>query len=153
MDLRRLRTDLFALCLLALCVFLAVCLWSYDPVDPPGHVVFPARQNALNICGPYGAQTAYHLHSMLGFGSFFLVFSLFMMDLRLFLRNGPTDHVVRLFGVVLGLSGVCMLLQRFAPELSGANVVGSGGFAGAMGLAIMERYFSPEGISDRKSVV
>ncbi len=147
MDLRRLRTDLFALCLLALCVFLAVCLWSYDPVDPPGHVVFPARQNALNICGPYGAQTAYHLHSMLGFGSFFLVFSLFMMDLRLFLRNGPTDHVVRLFGVVLGLSGVCMLLQRFAPELSGANVVGSGGFAGAMGLAIMERYFSPEGIS------
>jgi S-DNA-T family DNA segregation ATPase FtsK/SpoIIIE len=147
MDLRRLRTDLFALCLLALCVFLAVCLWSYDPVDPPGHVVFPARQNALNICGPYGAQTAYHLHSMLGFGSFFLVFSLFTMDLRLFLRNGPTDHVVRLFGVVLGLSGVCMLLQRFTPELSGANVVGSGGFAGAMGLAIMERYFSPEGIS------
>jgi DNA segregation ATPase FtsK/SpoIIIE, S-DNA-T family len=147
MDLRRLRTDLFALCLLALCVFLAVCLWSYDPVDPPGHVVFPARQNALNICGPYGAQTAYHLHSMLGFGSFFLVFSLLMMDLRLFLRNGPTDHVVRLFGVMLGLSGVCMLLQRFTPELSGANVVGSGGFAGAMGLAIMERYFSPEGIS------
>ena len=84
---------------------------------------------------------------MLGFGSFFLVFSLLMMDLRLFLRNGPTDHLVRLFGVMLGLSGVCMLLQRFAPELSGANVVGSGGFAGAMGLAILERYFSPEGIS------
>ncbi len=147
MDLRRLRTDLFALCLLALCVFLAVCLWSYDPVDPPGHVVFPARSAALNICGPYGAQTAHHLHAMLGFGSFFLVFSLLMMDLRLFLRNGPTDHLVRLFGIMLGLSGVCMLLQRFAPELSGANVVGSGGFAGAMGLAILERYFSPEGIS------
>ena len=45
MDLRRLRTDLLALCLLALCVFLTLCLWSYDPADPPAHLVFPARQN------------------------------------------------------------------------------------------------------------
>jgi DNA segregation ATPase FtsK/SpoIIIE, S-DNA-T family len=147
MDLRRLRTDLFALCLLALCVFLALALWSYDPVDPPGRVVFPARQAPLNLCGPYGAQAAYSLHAMLGFGSFFVVFSLLMMDLRLFLRNGPSDHLVRFFGVVLGLSGCCMLLQRFAPDLSVHNVVGSGGYAGAMGLALLEKHFSPEGIS------
>ncbi|HXY33108.1 MAG TPA: DNA translocase FtsK 4TM domain-containing protein [Planctomycetaceae bacterium] len=147
MDLRRLRTDLFALGLLALCVFLAVCLWSYDPVDPPGRIVFPARQAPLNICGPYGAQTAYYLHTAFGFGAFFLVFSLFTMDLRMFIRNGPTDHLVRLFGICLGLSGVCMLLTRFAPELSGSNVVGSGGYAGALGLAILEKYFSPEGIT------
>lgn len=147
MDLRRLRTDLLALCLLALCVVLALCLWSYDPVDPPGRIVFPARQAPLNICGPYGAQTAYYLHTTLGFGSFFLVFSLLMMDLRLFIRNGPTDQLVRLFGIALGLSGVCMLLQRFAADLSGTNVVGSGGYAGAMGLALLQRYFSPEGIT------
>src|SRR5580704_2689249 len=142
MDLRRLRTDLFALCLLALCVFLALCLWSYDPVDPPGRIAFPARQTPLNVCGLYGAQTAYYLHTTLGFGAFFLVFSLFTMDLRLFVRNGATDHLVRLFGVCLGLSGVCMLLQRFASDLSGANVVGSGGYAGALGLAVLEQYFS-----------
>jgi S-DNA-T family DNA segregation ATPase FtsK/SpoIIIE len=147
MDLRRLRTDLLALCLLALCVGLALCLWSYDPVDPPGRIVFPARQAPLNVCGPYGAQTAYYLHSTLGFGSFFLVFSLLMMDLRLFVRNGPTDHLVRLFGVGLGLSGVCMLLQRFASDLSAANIVGSGGYAGALGLALLEKYFSAEGIT------
>jgi S-DNA-T family DNA segregation ATPase FtsK/SpoIIIE len=147
MDLRRLRTDLLALCLLALCVGLALCLWSYDPVDPPGRIVFPARQAPLNVCGPYGAQTAYYLHSTLGFGSFFLVFSLLMMDLRLFIRNGPTDHLVRLFGVGLGLSGVCMLLQRFASDLSAANIVGSGGYAGALGLALLEKYFSAEGIT------
>jgi DNA segregation ATPase FtsK/SpoIIIE, S-DNA-T family len=147
MDLRRLRTDLLALCLLALCVGLALCLWSYDPVDPPGRIVFPARQAALNVCGPYGAQTAYYLHSALGFGSFFLIFSLLMMDLRLFLRNGPTDHLVRLFGVGLGLSGVCMLLQRFASDLSAANIVGTGGYAGALGLALLEKYFSAEGIT------
>jgi DNA segregation ATPase FtsK/SpoIIIE, S-DNA-T family len=147
MDLRRLRTDLFALCLLALCVFLAVCLWSYDPVDPPGRITFPARQSALNICGPYGAQTAYYLHTILGLGSFFLVFSLFTMDLRLFIRNGPTDQLVRLFGIVLGLSGLCMLLQRFTADLSTTDIVGSGGYAGALGLAVLEQYFSPEGIS------
>jgi DNA segregation ATPase FtsK/SpoIIIE, S-DNA-T family len=147
MDLRRLRTDLLALCLLALCVFLAVCLWSYDPLDPPGRIAFPARQSALNICGPYGAQTAHYLHAFLGFASYFLVFSLLMMDLRLFIRNGPTDHLVRLFGICLGLSGVCMLLTRFASDLSGANIVGSGGYAGALGLAILEKYFSPEGIT------
>ncbi len=82
MDLRRLRTDLLALCLLALCVFLALCLWSYDPVDPPGRIAFPARQTPLNVCGLYGAQTAYYLHTALGLGSFFLVFSLLMLDLR-----------------------------------------------------------------------
>jgi S-DNA-T family DNA segregation ATPase FtsK/SpoIIIE len=147
MDLRRLRTDLLALCLLALCVFLALCLWSYDPVDPPGRIAFPARQTPLNLCGLYGAQTAYYLHTTLGFGAFFLVFSLFTMDLRLFVRNGATDHLVRLFGVCLGLSGVCMLLQRFASDLSGANVVGSGGYAGALGLAVLEKYFSAEGIT------
>ncbi|HEV7999844.1 MAG TPA: DNA translocase FtsK 4TM domain-containing protein [Planctomycetaceae bacterium] len=147
MDLRRLRTDLLALCLLAFCVVLALCLWSYDPIDPPGRIVFPPRATALNVCGPYGAQTAYYLHTVLGLGSFFLVFSLLMMDLRLFIRNGPTDHLVRLFGVALGLSGVCMLLQRFASDLSGANVVGSGGYAGALGLAVLEKYFSAEGIT------
>ncbi|HET6328614.1 MAG TPA: DNA translocase FtsK 4TM domain-containing protein [Planctomycetaceae bacterium] len=147
MDLRRLRTDLLALCLLALCVFLALCLWSYDPVDPPGRIAFPARQTPLNVCGLYGAQTAYYLYTTLGFGAFFLVFSLFTMDLRLFVRNGATDHLVRLFGVCLGLAGVCMLLQRFASEFSGANVVGSGGYAGALGLAVLEKYFSAEGIT------
>ena len=47
----------------------------------------------------------------------------------------------------LGLAGVCMLLQRFASDLSGANVVGSGGYAGALGLAVLEKYFSAEGIT------
>ncbi len=51
MDLRRLRTDLLALCLLALCVFLTLCLWSYDPADPPSRLVYPARSEPVNVCG------------------------------------------------------------------------------------------------------
>ena len=44
MDLRRLRTDLLALCLLALCVFLALCLWSYDAADPPARPAMAANE-------------------------------------------------------------------------------------------------------------
>jgi S-DNA-T family DNA segregation ATPase FtsK/SpoIIIE len=40
-----------------------------------------------------------------------------------------------------------MLLHRFASDLSGANVVGSGGYAGALGLALLQQYFSAEGIT------
>ena len=53
MDLRRLGTDLLALCLLALCVFLTLCLWSYDPADPPSHLVLSrSHRTAERAAGP-----------------------------------------------------------------------------------------------------
>jgi S-DNA-T family DNA segregation ATPase FtsK/SpoIIIE len=147
MDLRRLRTDLLALCLLALCVFLALCLWSYDPADPPARLAFPARFQPLNVCGPYGAQTAHYLRTGLGLGSYFLVFALFTMDMRLFSRKGPTDRLLRSFGIVLVVAGLCISLQLHAPQLGDGPVVGGGGYVGAWGISFLEHYFTLQGIT------
>src|SRR5580704_10511428 len=147
MDLRRLRTDLLALCLLALCVFLTLCLWSYDPADPPSRLAFPARHEPLNVCGIYGAQTAHYLRTGLGFGTYFLIFALFTMDMRLFSRNGPTDRLLRSFGIVLVVAGLCIGLQLHAPQLGNGPAVGGGGYVGAWGIAWLEPYFTQQGIT------
>ena len=147
MDLRRLRTDLLALCLLALCVFLTLCLWSYDPADPPSRLAFPARIEPLNVCGPFGAQTAHYLRTGLGLGSFFLVFALFTMDMRLFSRKGPTDRLLRAFGIVLVVAGLCIGLQLHVPQLGDGPAIGGGGYVGAWGIAFLEPYFTVQGIT------
>jgi DNA segregation ATPase FtsK/SpoIIIE, S-DNA-T family len=147
MDFRRLRTDVLALCLLALCVFLTLSLWSYDPVDPPSQLSYPARQEPLNVCGIYGAQTAHYLRTGLGFGTYFLLFALFTMDMRLFSRNGPTDRLLRAFGIVLVVAGLCIGLQVHAPQLGNGPAIGGGGYVGAWGLAWLEPYFTQQGIT------
>ena len=55
MDTERLKTDLLALGLLALVVFVGLSFLSYDPADPPSTLVFPSRQSPTNICGEVGA--------------------------------------------------------------------------------------------------
>ena len=147
MDFRRLRTDLLALCLLALCVFLTLSLWSYDPVDPPSRLAYPARQEPLNVCGIYGAQTAHYLRTGLGFGTYFLLFALFTMDMRLFSRNGPTDRLLRAFGIVLVVAGLCIGLQLHAPQFGNGPAVGGGGYVGAWGIAWLEPHFTQQGIT------
>jgi DNA segregation ATPase FtsK/SpoIIIE, S-DNA-T family len=147
MDFRRLRTDLLALCLLALCVFLTLSLWSYDPVDPPSRLSYPARQEPLNVCGIYGAQTAHYLRTGLGFGTYFLLFALFTMDMRLFSRSGPTDRLLRAFGIVLVVAGLCIGLQLHAPQLGNGPAVGGGGYVGAWGIAWLEPHFTQQGIT------
>jgi S-DNA-T family DNA segregation ATPase FtsK/SpoIIIE len=146
MGLRRFCTDLFALCLLALCVFLALALASYDPLDPPGHMAYPARTVALNLAGVYGAQTAHHMRNSVGLGAYFLVFALLTLDLRLFSRSGPRDSIFRALGILFVLAGVCVGLQMLTPHLGGGPVVGSGGYVGAWGLTLLERHFAVQGI-------
>jgi S-DNA-T family DNA segregation ATPase FtsK/SpoIIIE len=147
MDFRRLRTDLLALCLLALCVFLTLSLWSYDPADPPSTLAYPARQEPLNVCSIYGAQTAHYLRTALGLGTYFLLFALFTMDMRLFSRNGPTDRLLRAFGIVLALAGMCLGLQLHAPQLGNGPAIGGGGYIGAWSISWLEPYFTQQGIT------
>ena len=55
LEQRELKRDLAALALLALAIFLAASLLSYDPADPPTTVVFPPNSSYSNICGRSGA--------------------------------------------------------------------------------------------------
>jgi hypothetical protein len=63
LDKERLKTDLLALGLLALVVFVGLSFLSYDPADPPSTLVFPVRQAPTNICGEVGAALHFILAS------------------------------------------------------------------------------------------
>ena len=82
-DHQRLRTDLLALGLLAVTVFVGLSLFSYDPADPPADMVYPPRSETSNLCAIPGAYVAHGLHNI-GLGAYLLAFMLALADFRLF---------------------------------------------------------------------
>ena len=102
---RDLKKDLAALGLLALVVFLAASLLSYDEADPPSKLVYPERAEVLNLCGRSGAFVSRMLLTGLGLGAYYLVFSLAMLDAMLLARKPLTQPVVRLVGWLISLAG------------------------------------------------
>ena len=144
-DLQRLKTDVMALGLLALAVFVALSLFSYDPADPPSQIVFPPRPVAGNVCGSTGAAVAHNLRQSFGLGCWFLLFSLVTIDVQLFSRSTRRDNWIRTFGGILGLTAVCAGLHMFQPALPDAPLVGSGGYVGAWGNVLLRDHFTPAG--------
>ncbi|MFN0051807.1 MAG: DNA translocase FtsK [Planctomycetales bacterium] len=141
----RLKTDLCALGLLALTIFLALCLVSYDPADPPGTSVFPPRTQTTNLCGPVGAWTAHGLHQAVGMGAWLVLLALALVDVRWFARKAYPDPYTRLVGCAVLLASFCVFLRLAVPGWSASSAVGSGGYVGAWGLALLEAHFSVGG--------
>ena len=144
-DYRRLRTDLLALGLLAAIVFVGLSLSSYDPADPPSTLVYPVNAHVTNACGPVGAQVAYRLQALLGAGAYVLLGAMLVFDLRLFSRNEMADPLLRCVGWGLMLVAVSLGLQIAVPRLGAGHVVGSGGYVGALGGALLTDHFSTGG--------
>jgi len=145
-DLRRLKTDLTALGLFAATLFLTLSMISFDVADPPATSVYPSRQSVSNLCGEFGAALAYGLRVAFGLGAWFLVAALAAFDARL-LSKGPDQHLrQRLIGGTMMLAAVCVLLHLVAPGLGSGQLVGSGGYLGAWGVAAFERHFALMGM-------
>jgi S-DNA-T family DNA segregation ATPase FtsK/SpoIIIE len=145
LDHKRLITDIAALALLAVTVFVTMSLASYDPADPPGSVTFPARQTVTNLCGPVGAQLSHFLQTAIGFGSYFLVLSLVALDVKLFTHRPVGGPVVRTVGLLLAVIGLCSAFSLLAPGLGNGPVIGSGGYVGATAVAILAQHCSIAG--------
>lgn len=145
-DIRRVRSDLFALCLLAATVFVGFSLISYDPADPPARMVFPANTSCQNWCGPLGAQFAHRLRTGIGSGAFFLLFLMATADARLFARRESTALLAHLFGILLALTAYCIVAHFLFPRLGNGSVAGSGGYVGAWGALLLETHFSLVGL-------
>ena len=141
-DFRRIRTDILAFCLLAVTLFVALSLFSYDPADPPSQRFFPARTTVANICGSAGAQLAFYSHKYFGWGSYFLLFAMFAAVVRLFAREQMPDRVLRVTGWVFSLAAICVALHLFLPSLGNNSVMGSGGYMGAAGGLLLKSYFT-----------
>jgi len=128
--------------LLALVVFVGLSLASFDPADPPSTRVFPARTDVANLGGTYGAHAAHWLRAGFGFGAYFIVFSLFVADVRLFSRTESTDRVVRILGRVCAIAALCIGLQIVLPTFDNAPVIGNGGYIGAAGADVLTSWTS-----------
>ena len=137
-DYARLRTDLLALAVLAMAVFIGLSLASYDPSDPPALSVFPTRAVAQNLGGSAGATVAHMLIIALGVGAYFLLVALIVADIRLFARDKAGDPVWRLVGATLMLVSVCVTAQWFLPFSLTGPLTGNGGYLGAWGGILLD---------------
>ncbi len=142
---RNLKLDLFALGLLAATVFLGAALLSYSPDDPPSRLSFPAATETTNVCGHIGATTSTYVFKGLGLGAFYLLFSLAVLDSLLLARRDVSQPVLRLAGWLISLVGITVLVAMACPWLSPGPVIGSGGYLGATGRALMEMHFASVG--------
>ena len=142
---RDLKKDLLALGLLALVVFLAAALVSYDAGDPPSKLVYPERAEVLNVCGRSGAMVSRILLTGLGLGAYYLVFSLGLLDAMLLARRPLTQPIIRLVGWLTSLAGFTTFVALAAPQLSPGPVIGAGGYLGAAGRGLLELNFASVG--------
>lgn len=144
-DFRRVQTDLLALGLLAVTVFLALALLSYDPGDPPSHAVYPVHEVPANLCGAMGAQIAHTVRNLFGFGAFVLLFLMMAIDLDLFARHEPIGWQLRAAGTLLAVMGACLAIQAVCPHLNGAPIVGSGGYLGVQVQLLLRQHLTLPG--------
>jgi S-DNA-T family DNA segregation ATPase FtsK/SpoIIIE len=142
---RDLKMDLLALGLLALVVFLAASLLSYDPADPPSKLVFPERIEVLNACGRSGALASRVLFTALGLGAYYLLASLAVLDAVLLTRRTVNQPILRTVGWLLSLVGFSTLVAMAVPQFSPGPVIGAGGYLGAAGRGLLEMYFASIG--------
>lgn len=145
-NFRKLRSDLAALVLLAVTVFVGLSMLSFDLADPPAQTTYPVRDKPQNLCGEFGAQLAYFLRASFGVASWFVVLSLAVVDFRL-MTKGPDDAIKqRIVGGGMMLLALCVVSHLFMPGFGGGQVVGSGGYLGAWGVAAFEQHFAHAGI-------
>ncbi len=144
-DYGRLRTDLLALAVLAMSVFLGLSLVSYDAADLPAKAVFPPNPQSMNLCGIVGAQLSHALVVTFGAGAYFVLAALIILDIRLFAREVYKDPVIRLCGACLIAAAVCVVSQWYLPIPLSGSMTGNGGYIGAWGAILLDQHFSRVG--------
>jgi DNA segregation ATPase FtsK/SpoIIIE, S-DNA-T family len=142
---RNLKLDLLALGLLAAVIFLAAALLTFDPADPPGRLIFPPHAQPANVCGYWGAVSSRLLFEAFGLGAYYLVLSLAVFDAVLLTRREVGQPLLRAAGWLLSLLGVTTFAALAAPSLSPGPVIGSGGYLGATGKALLRTQFASVG--------
>lgn len=155
---RRLVSDLLALALLVLVVFLACALATYDPADPlsqlpppldrlyqPDVLVYPVADHVSNACGRWGAVAADLLLTGLGIGAYYLVFSLAVLDYLLLRRFAIDTPWIRGLGWIATLVGITTIVSILLPAVSVGPVIGPGGYLGALGMGLLHMHFATAG--------
>jgi len=145
LEKRDLKLDLLALGLLALTVFLAASLLSYDKADLPNTLVYPQRTQTANLCGRYGALASAWLLNAFGLGAYYLLVSAAALVSVLLARRPIGQPLLRSVGWLLSLIGLSTLAAMALPGLSPGPVIGPGGYLGAAGRGLLEANFANVG--------
>lgn len=144
-DYARLRTDLLALALLAMAVFAALSLFSFNPADAPATVVYPPSEEFANLCGRVGAYFSYTMMSTIGWGSFFLLAGVVALTVQLFSRAPAKDPIVRIVGWMVASLSFSVGVHMLMPTFINTTLHGTGGYVGSMGTALLHRELSVVG--------
>ncbi|MGY8766843.1 MAG: DNA translocase FtsK [Pirellulales bacterium] len=155
---RNLHKDIFALGLLALVVFLGLSLLTYRSSDPigemsgplsliytPNPVVYPPTTVTYNACGGMGALTADILFTYFGWGAFYVVLSLGIVNALLLMRKEIDSASLRLIGWLLSFVGITALAAMVLPGSTAGTITGPGGYLGIVGQGLLHHYFATAG--------
>jgi S-DNA-T family DNA segregation ATPase FtsK/SpoIIIE len=158
LEQRNLRLDLTALALVAVIIFLTVALCTYHPHDPVGPLpppvnllvsadplALPPSNVVHNACGYWGALAANLLFTTFGYGSYYLIATLALIDFQLLRRKQIDRPVLRAVGWLLSLAGATTIIAVTMPGISPGPVIGAGGYVGALGKALVEAHFAMAG--------
>ncbi|MEL7496263.1 MAG: DNA translocase FtsK [Planctomycetota bacterium] len=155
---RKIRNDIIAVGILALIIFLAASLATYDVKDPahsasawlnqiyqPDQLVYPERTEVTNACGRLGAWTAALLTDTLGVGSYFLILGLVAMEISLFQRQSIESPWLKTAGWTLSILALTTLATMLLPATWFSQIIGPGGYLGALGSGFASQYLGSIG--------
>ncbi|MCA9184744.1 MAG: DNA translocase FtsK 4TM domain-containing protein [Pirellulaceae bacterium] len=155
---RDVRMDLTAMGVAVVVVFLALALFTYHPSDPPVELVYPfdklyvpdvlvdpPSETTANACGRWGSLAASLLLEWVGIGAYYLVGSLGIVAVLMLMRRKIDAPLTRFVGWLVSLVGLSTLSSMLVPWLTPGPVIGSGGYLGALGTAILESHFASIG--------
>ena len=142
---RDVKFDLSALGLLVVVAFLALSLLTHNPGDPPVDLVYPLgnlyqpdvlvypyHEQAMNVCGRWGALASALLLDGLGIGAYYLIGSMGVLTFVMLTRREIDAPLIRAAGWIASLAGFTALASMMLNGFSPGTVLGAGGQLGAM---------------------
>ncbi len=142
---KRIRTsEIIAVLLVFLALFIFISLISYDSKDPSWANATPSNQKIHNYAGRAGASLSEALLQFLGFGVFlipvaliYLGYAMFFPSQRLFLKTVGSFLFIIIFGALL-----FMFFDRFAWR---GTEIQAGGIMGNLVSSVLVRYLNSVG--------
>jgi S-DNA-T family DNA segregation ATPase FtsK/SpoIIIE len=146
----RWRLDLAAGILFLTGLLASLCVFSHDPADPPGAIVYPPNAQPSNLLGVPGARVAHALVESLGMAVHVLLASWFVLVVLLTMRRGLLHWSLRLIGWLLLVPTAAVLADRLgfasgSDFLGATALAGPGGSIGAWLSLWLERILPPAG--------